>query len=774
MSNAAELDTLPAVDIPTKTTEVPIIEGELMNNTASMEASGVMGDDIDQQFTTLETIRDVDDSRNAEQETITTDTDTKPTESIESIDEYASAHSIDEYASANSVLDRGDFSQHTDTADSGDAIARDRIVHADNLAGAATIAEETEVSETSAVHSVTDEQVHQDVTDNDESAGGGVTIIQDNASEVGATGSADCSQRTDGTDKTSEIDTADDVKDVKEDTNVTNAVSGDVVSVPHGSNKGDTPGDADEKDTESIVVDVKDSMPDAEAGVGDSESVETQGSTVNDISEVAEEKDGQRVAHKTETESVKVNCKRKEEGEGNSTSKGDEVKTGVVAKVTNDRPSAMGLKGKDDKKSKKKDKKKAAKEEKEKIDKSQKKSPGSFRRFVRKLSQEKLKLATPSGSSGNSPTTTKINASTAGVTSTPTWAEQQLKGTQGMADMFANRMRQSPSINNPSGLHKEARELKQQKSKKDVTKEAALDLQDNDQENRELDIQFQRVLREMKVKPAERDAKYANMGQVQKYKMIVDYRAKKGWGDESARAYVAALDKHNDRHMLELDLSDVMLDLGAITVHLRNKPASWIMDFRKCKGLEALTAVIIKLYHIMSQNIGELDSVVIAETMHQAVRSVSMYMRIPESFDDAARNTNLLKTITKLLAEDAISDRLCADVLEFLAVVSLSGETGHAHALDALQFLKLVDKEQFRFQYVIKLLLKDSPELRVACMQMINSVTNAPHLTVDHRVHLRNEIMAAGLRGALPTLREHAAIDEQLRTHVVLWEDNSK
>eukprot|EP01134_Creolimax_fragrantissima_P003158 CFRG3158T1 len=325
-----------------------------------------------------------------------------------------------------------------------------------------------------------------------------------------------------------------------------------------------------------------------------------------------------------------------------------------------------------------------------------------------------------------------------------------------------------------SQLYKSTREMKKQKSRKDIT--PAPDIAEcNEQEERELDIQFQRVLREMKIKPAEREAKYTNLGTVKKYKIVVDFRAKRGWGDESATAYVKLLSKHNEKHMLEIDLEELLLDMGAITIHLRNKPISWTLEFRKMGGLTEITNTIIKLYHMMvHESAGDVDQQQVQMCIHQAIRCVGMYMRIPESFSDASHNTNMLKTIAKVIAHDKISHKLCADILEFMAVVALSGESGHNHALEALQFLKLVDKEQFRFQYLVKLLLQDSPDLRLACMQMINSLTNASHLTVDHRVHLRNEIMAAGLRGYLPRLKELAESDEQLKIHIVLWEDNSR
>jgi hypothetical protein len=57
-------------------------------------------------------------------------------------------------------------------------------------------------------------------------------------------------------------------------------------------------------------------------------------------------------------------------------------------------------------------------------------------------------------------------------------------------------------------------------------------------------------------------------------------------------------------------------------------------------------------------------------------------------------------------------------------------------------------------------------------MQLINALTNARNLGVDTRMHIRNEMMAAGLRKLLPALRN--SIDPRLRLHISLWEKNSK
>jgi hypothetical protein len=59
-----------------------------------------------------------------------------------------------------------------------------------------------------------------------------------------------------------------------------------------------------------------------------------------------------------------------------------------------------------------------------------------------------------------------------------------------------------------------------------------------------------------------------------------------------------------------------------------------------------------------------------------------------------------------------------------------------------------------------------------AGMQLINALTNTRNLGVDTRMHIRNEMMAAGLRKLLPALKN--SIDPRLRLHISLWEKNSK
>lgn len=129
-------------------------------------------------------------------------------------------------------------------------------------------------------------------------------------------------------------------------------------------------------------------------------------------------------------------------------------------------------------------------------------------------------------------------------------------------------------------------------------------------------------------------------------------------------------------------------------------------------------------------------------------------------------------------------------------MIALVSDEGHRNALEAIQRFHVLEKETVRFQSLMALLGTGDPTLQLTCMasgpivtygaydgfdtnawcpvgmQLINALTNTRNLGVDTRMHIRNEMMTAGLRKLLPTLKN--SIDPNLRRHISLWEKNSK
>eukprot|EP00124_Ichthyophonus_hoferi_P003006 Ihof_evm3s234 gene=Ihof_evmTU3s234 len=287
-----------------------------------------------------------------------------------------------------------------------------------------------------------------------------------------------------------------------------------------------------------------------------------------------------------------------------------------------------------------------------------------------------------------------------------------------------------------------------------------------DENEEELEVQFNQCLQLAGVKKKKR-ADYEKYTRAQKWEYVVNVTAKYGMQQRQASTYIDNINATLGMDSSQLDIDGVVLNLKALRVAFKNEPASFLLDFNRNHGLEAIRDLITRMYHLQNNN----PDLNLKEVQTECVRCIYMFMQVPESFYQTAENTTLLKVLAKLISTDSSVNEMCGEIMEIFGCVALIGPLGNQSALEALQALKVLDKEKYRFQHLVSLLDTQDQTLQITCMQLINALTNAHHLPVDLRIHIRNDFALAGLNEKLEELKK--ADNERLKNHIALWEQNA-
>ena len=102
------------------------------------------------------------------------------------------------------------------------------------------------------------------------------------------------------------------------------------------------------------------------------------------------------------------------------------------------------------------------------------------------------------------------------------------------------------------------------------------------------------------------------------------------------------------------------------------------------------------------------------------------------------------------------------ETVKILTSISLVPPDGHERVLEAITCSAQL-KGNPRFHPIIEPLANmDNDVLILACIQLINSIINRPD-NLDIRIHLRNEVMCAGLADVLEKLARKDCVDLQLQ-----------
>ena len=192
----------------------------------------------------------------------------------------------------------------------------------------------------------------------------------------------------------------------------------------------------------------------------------------------------------------------------------------------------------------------------------------------------------------------------------------------------------------------------------------------------------------------------------------------------------------------------------SLRVALANNPLSWVKEFGG-KGLDALLENLNNFYGNSNER-----------------RSTQECLKCIRFFTN--NNFGLLQVINHKEALTILSRSIDTRdpgsmfvSVQLIAAFCLVPPDGHNNALAAITALGEINKHD-RFMPIIQGLKMDNPQMKVVCMQFINSIISSPD-DIDVRMHLRFEFLRTGLIDVLGSLEN---VDcEKLKTQLDVFHD---
>jgi len=231
------------------------------------------------------------------------------------------------------------------------------------------------------------------------------------------------------------------------------------------------------------------------------------------------------------------------------------------------------------------------------------------------------------------------------------------------------------------------------------------------------------------------------------------------------------------------NLRDLLHLLSSLKVSLTSNPLSWVQNFGR-EGLDLLLRIFNDSY-----DFGKRDGIN-SKIKHEIIRCLKAFMNnrfgIRDIFDREFGIVTLCRAI------DPTNKIMMIDTLKLVAAVCLIGD-GHDKVLEGLTICHenlmlsvappgdkyhkqhaVLPVGPSRFDPLIEGLRSNDTtqtgiQLKVACLQLVNVLVCTP-VDIDFRMHIRNEIMRAGLIHCFEDLKKIG--NKDLDTQVTVFEDH--
>ncbi|KAJ3108390.1 Dishevelled associated activator of morphogenesis 2 [Phlyctochytrium bullatum] len=279
--------------------------------------------------------------------------------------------------------------------------------------------------------------------------------------------------------------------------------------------------------------------------------------------------------------------------------------------------------------------------------------------------------------------------------------------------------------------------------------------------------QFEELLANMALPAAKMDQMRA-MPTERKWMLLLQQQAKLGAAGDGP----VASPTHDPQAYIDMLLNpssqtgELAKDLQSLEVALRTEPLSWVKDFVRLGGLDALIQQLQKLLKKPNVTPAEKDCQLYCVRAMKAQLNNTTGLQAAISHPEGVRSLGLGLTCTSL--------RIQTLTVEVLAAVCFVPPRGHSLILDALESVKKTGAS--RFQSLVQILRNDLNrdesaqflEFQISCMTFINAIVNSPD-DLAFRVTLRNEFMDLEIGDVLPTLRKINS--EELNTQLNIFEE---
>ncbi|XP_054279707.1 protein diaphanous isoform X2 [Macrosteles quadrilineatus] len=278
-----------------------------------------------------------------------------------------------------------------------------------------------------------------------------------------------------------------------------------------------------------------------------------------------------------------------------------------------------------------------------------------------------------------------------------------------------------------------------------------------------LNERFERMLDDRNLTEEMKEPLRKQVLQNKKSMLINHYRG-------SANENRSKFDKPNE-YIQYLDQPDLSINkihncLESLRIALTNNPLSWLEEF----GTEGLKKVLSTL-NLCYRNDYKYDKI-----QCECLKCLRAIMNNTAGMKQVFSQKEALTIVAQSL--DANKSAVMLEAVRVLAAVCLVPPDGHERVLEAITMSGEMRRQTNRFQPIVDALIKGNVQLRIVCLQFINAIVTTPDGPdeLEFRLHLRNEIMRAGLMDILDTLEKETEQggDEQLGVQLKVFIDHKE
>ncbi|XP_012288328.1 protein diaphanous isoform X3 [Orussus abietinus] len=213
----------------------------------------------------------------------------------------------------------------------------------------------------------------------------------------------------------------------------------------------------------------------------------------------------------------------------------------------------------------------------------------------------------------------------------------------------------------------------------------------------------------------------------------------------------------------DLSVNKIYNCIESLRIALTNNPLSWVQEFGT-KGLKQVLATLNECYRnafIYYDSDNRYERI-----QYECIRCLKAIMNNTVGIKEMLAHHEALTIVARSLEPSKPS--VMYEAVKLLGAVCLISSDSHKKVLDAIT-MNGEFKGRERFLPIVQgLMHKKNENLRVVCLQLINSIISSAE-DLDFRLHLRNEIMRVGLADILETLEKDES--EDLSTHLKIFND---
>ncbi|XP_024878050.1 protein diaphanous isoform X2 [Temnothorax curvispinosus] len=209
----------------------------------------------------------------------------------------------------------------------------------------------------------------------------------------------------------------------------------------------------------------------------------------------------------------------------------------------------------------------------------------------------------------------------------------------------------------------------------------------------------------------------------------------------------------------DLSVNKIYSCIESLRIALTNNPLSWVQEFGT-KGLKQVLATLNECY----RNDNRYERI-----QYECIRCLKAIMNNTVGIKEMLAHHEALTIVARSL--EPTKPSVMSEAVKLLGAVCLISSDSHKKVLDAVT-MNGEFKGRERFLPIVQgLMNKKNENLRVVCLQLINSIISSAE-DLDFRLHLRNEVMRVGLADILEMLEKDES--EDLATHLKIFNDHKE